>query len=416
MHVEAYAILKNRVDQVRTWGLRGVVAYLRRLPHERAVARFLARNAAAHAGETPARGITVVAPLSSSHSLSKAMRDFVVRLRGVGVPCQTFDTGLRDGRVASADYADLVTPRAEFDLLKYDHVVEMLTSPLPAGLPVKRCRVAFWEGEAGILKTFPYLVDSDVVVAMSDFNAAYYRREFPPSVKIDKVVYPLLPVPSDLLPRAEARRRFGLDAAAFCVFFNFDARAGERKNAAGALRAFAAAFQDVASARLVLKVNGAKARPDALAALQNQAAALGVAGKLVLVTEYLSSCDLYSLTAACDAYLSLHRAEGFGLGMAEAMQLGVPVVATGYSANVEFCTDETSFLVPYKLVPVNGDAFQAPMERWSEPDETAAARHLRALHENPQAGAVKAQAAKRFLAEHYGDVAFAQSVREFLEG
>ncbi|MCQ2389617.1 MAG: glycosyltransferase family 4 protein, partial [Kiritimatiellae bacterium] len=389
--------LAEKIRQARTWGLRGVVAWLRRLPHERAVARFLARNAAAHAGETPMRGITVVAPMSATNSLSKAMRDFVVRLRGVGVPCQVFDTNLRDGRVARADFADLITPRDEFNLLKYDHVVEMLASPLPAGLPVKRCRVAFWEGEAGILKTFPYLADSDVVIAMSDFNAAYYRREFPASVEVSKIVYPLLPVPSDLSSRAEMRRRFSLDAAAFCVFFNFDARAGERKNVVGAVRAFEAALGDVAAARLVLKVNGARERPDALASVKDLARTLGVAEKLLVVTDYLSSRELYSLTAACDAYLSLHRAEGFGLGMAEAMQLGVPVVATNYSANTEFCTDETAFLVPCTMVPVDGDAFQAPMERWAEPDVAIAARHLRALYGNPSAGAEKAAAAKRLL-------------------
>ena len=69
------------------------------------------------------------------------------------------------------------------------------------------------------------------------------------------------------------------------------------------------------------------------------------------------------MIASCDCYVSLHRSEGFGLTMAEAMYFGRPVIATGYSGNLDFMTEENSYLVPHTLVEIGPDANPYPPDK-----------------------------------------------------
>ena len=404
------------LGQVRAWGPRGILSALRRLPHERWIARTLLRNVHRHAGTVPQRGITVVAPMSGAYSLSKAMRDFVLRLSESGVPYQVFDTFGKDGRAARDDYESLLTPMAEFNLLKYSHVVEMFTSPLPAGLPVKRCRIAFWEGKAGILDVFPYLADSYAVIAMSDFNVRYFRRELPADVRVVKIPYPLQPPPAGVLGKDAARERFGVGAEDFTVFYNFDISSAGRKNPEGALEAFAKAFGGRKDCRLLLKINGARRAAEKMDELRAQANALGITDQMTVVTEYLSQTDLYSLTNACDMYMSLHRAEGFGLGIAEAMSLGKACIATDYSSTTEFCRPGTAIPIPCRLVPIGKEeGFCRHMELWAEPDVAAAAAALRRLKDDGLLRDKLGQTARKFVSEHYSSESFRQSIDSFLD-
>ncbi len=408
--------LLSTFRQLKAWGVSGAWSALRRLPHERRIAKTLAKSARQHVGTVPRRGITVVAPMSGAHSLSKAMRDFVVRLRETNVPHQVFDTFGREGRAARDDYEALLTPISEFDLLKYDHVVEMLTSPLPKGLPVKRCRIAFWEGEAGLLDVFPYLAESDTVIAMSDFNAAYFRRVLPPTVNVSKIRYPLAPLPKGILDRAAARTRFGIAAEDFVVFYNFDIGSAGRKNPEGTLNAFAKAFAGEKGCRLLLKINGARQAIERMDALRSTAMRLGIAEQMTIVTEYLTQTDLYSLTNACDVYMSLHRAEGFGLGIAEAMSLGKACIATDYSSTTEFCRPDTAIPIPCRLVPIGKEeGFCRHMELWAEPDVAAAAAALRRLKDDGALRDKLGQTARKFVSEHYSLESFSQSIDSFLD-
>ena len=80
---------------------------------------------------------------------------------------------------------------------------------------------------------------------MSDFNLAYFKRVLPASVRVSKIIYPLLPVPIGVLGKLDARVRFGIKPDDFVVFYNFDIRADYRKNPLGTLLAFSPAFADI---------------------------------------------------------------------------------------------------------------------------------------------------------------------------
>ncbi|MBQ7251016.1 MAG: glycosyltransferase family 4 protein [Kiritimatiellae bacterium] len=353
--------------------------------------------------------------MSGSYSLSKTMRDFVIRLRDAGIPHQVFDCGKPDPDLAKETYAHLLTPRGEFRLLRYTHVVEMVNSPLPGGLPVRRCRIVFWEGDGGLLDVYPYVADSDVVIAMSDFNAQCFRKALPESVAVAKVVYPMMPIPGGGRPRDEVRRSLGLLEKDFVFLFNFDLVAYSRKNPDGLLRAFAMAFPDATDARLVLKTNHAREYAGRLAGLRGLADELGMGGRVVFVNDYMPSSELYALAAACDAYVSLHRGEGFGLGIAEAMQLGKPVVTTAYSAPLEFCNEETALLVPFTMRQLNDGSMVSRMGPCADADVAAAADAMRRLYDDRAFAAALGSRARRFMERHFSGEAFKASVDALLD-
>ena len=143
---------------------------------------------------------------------------------------------------------------------------------------------------------------------------------------------------------------------------------------------------------------------------------LGIGEQFVHIPQYLPRADLDGLTAACDVYLSLHRAEGFGLGMAEAMSQGKPVVATNWSANTEFCRPDTAWCIPYRIVPVLPHEYMVATKEWAEADVEAAAAALQEVRSNPELVAERTAKGKKFMEEHFAIANFKKSVDTFLDG
>jgi glycosyltransferase involved in cell wall biosynthesis len=216
--------------------------------------------------------------------------------------------------------------------------------------------------------------------------------------------------------RNEIRDRFGIGKDDFMVLFTFDFGSYKRKNPIAAMRAFAKSLAATPDAKLVFKTMGAKSHPVLVAELEREAARLGISSKFRLITEYLPHAELYGLTAACDVYISLHRGEGFGLGMAEAMLMGKPVIATGWSANTEFCKEGSAFPVPYQLVPVKPDEYFTSMKEWAEADVDAAATILRRCYDVPALRMEVGARGKAFVENHFSNENFKKSVEAFLDG
>src|SRR6185437_2159485 len=106
---------------------------------------------------------------------------------------------------------------------------------------------------------------------------------------------------------------------------------------------------------------------------------------------------------ASNAYVSLHRAEGFGLGMAEAMSFGRIVIGTNFSGNTDFLTEQTGFPVPYTLRPVKPHEYSwAEAQDWAEPDLKTAAIILRQVFEAPELAINLAKVGRTLIREKYG--------------
>ena len=401
--------------KLKKWGVKGVCDYCFRKFGDLRRGWFFKRNAAAYINE-PEFGITVVGHLSDRGSLNKMLRDFCFALKDADIPFQTWDLGAH--AIPREDVEPILTCRGDFCVTKYTHLVEMIQSPVPDGLVRHRARIVFWEFESGLLQGYPVLMERPGdIIGMSDFNFNYYKTVFNGKRTVHKLLYPLRFTDKDLLSKEDARRKFGIAQDAFVVFYNFSYKSGiDRKNPEGVLRAFAKGVAQKDNSLLVFKTASSLEYPQRARCLQELAEALGVSNKVIFIDEYLTEQDVFNLTNTCDVYISLHRAEGFGLGIAEAMSLGKPVIVTDYSSTKEFCNASNSIPVDYKMVTVNGseNKLYSGAKKWAEPSIDAAAAALEKLYNNPHLAEKIGMAAKKSIRDQYSTSRFRDSILQFL--
>jgi glycosyltransferase involved in cell wall biosynthesis len=271
---------------------------------------------------------------------------------------------------------------------------------------VKRIAVWYWEMEDVPPEWIARLHWADEVWAPTRFIADTFRKY----LKVP--VVPMLP--GVVLPKFERKPRsdFGLREDRFLFLFTFDLFSTlARKNPLGLITAFRRAFRPDEPVELVIKVSRGDELPGDFALLKTACEANNVA----LLNTVLPRNDLLALIACADCYVSLHRSEGLGLGLAESMLMGRPVVATGYSGNLDFMTAENSYLVRCERVPCTEDA--PPYRKgsiWGEPDVNHAAEQMRRVYENRSEAQAKGARAKQELKELLSLDAYARRVSERL--
>ncbi len=196
---------------------------------------------------------------------------------------------------------------------------------------------------------------------------------------------------------------FALPPGRFHFLFSFDYFSyPARKNPLGVIRAFRDAFPPTRSdVGLVVKSNGdAGHHPDVRAAMEAHARE---DGRIRLVHGEISRPAMLGLLRAADAYVSLHRSEGFGQGMAEAMLFAKPVIGTDYSGSTDFLNHETGFPVSYRLRPVApGEYAWSAGQSWAEPDHKSAVEAMRFVADHPDEARRRGETARRSLAARYG--------------
>lgn len=181
------------------------------------------------------------------------------------------------------------------------------------------------------------------------------------------------------------RRYFGIPEADYAFLFFYDLRSyTSRKNPQGVIQAFRQllANRPYSKAHLVIKVNGVDTNPAAFNELQEQMGDLH--SNVTLMHREMSSDEVKNLVRSCDCFISLHRSEGFGFGIAEAMALGKPAIATAYSGNMDFMTQDVALCVDYKLIPVESGEYPHHEDQvWADPDYGQAAAFMMRLVDEP---------------------------------
>jgi hypothetical protein len=216
-------------------------------------------------------------------------------------------------------------------------------------------------------------------------------------------------VPITVGPAAElSRAELGMPEG-FCFLFVYDYRSVfRRKNPLGLVEAFRKAFPKGSGPSLVIKsICGDEFTADR----EELAAAITDRPEIHLVEETIAVEAKNAMIANCDCYVSLHRSEGLGLTMAEAMWFGKPVIATGYSGNLDFMTDENSYLVPYTAAKIGPDAEPYPAEgEWAEPDLEAAAKLMKEVVADPDAAGARGRRAATDIRRTHSAEASAASI------
>ncbi|HHC75139.1 MAG TPA: glycosyltransferase family 1 protein, partial [Thiothrix sp.] len=321
-----------------------------------------------HLNQAPAYGVNLMGYVFGQLGIGEDLRMAGRACRAVGLPFALFnfkpgdDIPQNDMSMATYVTDSLPYNINIFCMTALEHgrfYVEKGKKPL-----AKRYNIGYWPWE---LSQWP--VEWQDLTQLVDEVWVSTRHTY-------DALAPISPVPVLIMPMAvtlgdistKTRQNFNLpnDTTLFC--FSFDLNSSMyRKNPQACVEAFLQAFPDTEQkVGLVIKAHTPKKRNEHWEKLK---AVADTDPRLYIIEETLSRPDLLALYQNCDCFLSLHRAEGFGRGIAEALLLDLHVIATAYSGNLDFCEAQTVDLVDYSLIPVGDDQYPyGNGQVWAEPD------------------------------------------------
>ncbi len=239
----------------------------------------------------------------------------------------------------------------------------------------------------------------------------FTRRAIAPLTKASVIV---VPHPVTEKPASEGmREKFGIEKDAFLVSFIFSAGSSiNRKNPQAVIEAFRLFSADCPSAFLLMKASGNIDKDEALREL---IASISGESRIRIVTDKLSNAEINGLIRSSDAYVSLHRSEGFGLTVAEAIMHRTPVISTAWSGTEDFCDPENSWLVASALIPVvdsHPEFAGLPGAVWADPSPEIAAAHLSDIFRAPERAREKAEKAREFLLRYLAENSYEKALQK----
>ncbi|HTD03332.1 glycosyltransferase family 4 protein, partial [Undibacterium sp.] len=359
-------------------------------------------------------GVNVIGYARSEHGVGQSLRQFTGALDATTIPNVVIDfNNNNNSRVQDLSLENRIVSEPAHAINVFHINADQMTEAemhLPAHL-FSRYNIGFWHWE------LPDMLDEH----LAGFNSL--NEVWVPTGFVQEAVAKRSPVPVVRMPHAihftvspdAGRARFGLPADKFLFLMMYDFSSyQERKNPQAALDAFDQAFkQDGSKVALVIKTQNAQFHNADVAALRDR-----LAGRkdVIWINETLSRQEVYDLQSVCDALVSLHRSEGYGLGPAEAMFLGKPVIATNWSGNTEFMRPQNSLPVNYTLVKIEKDVgvYKAG-QTWANADVAHAASLMRQIVEDEGLRARISAEARRTMQEEYSPAAVGRRIRARLE-
>ncbi len=369
--------------------------------------------------EDPRLAVNVMGFLDDTLGLAEAARLYIAALRAAGVPVATTAIAppgpagsrrkmmKRYGNRAHDELRTEFEPAFNLACINGDHLV---TLARVRGTEVLAARptIGQWAWETDVLPSswLPAFQLLEEIWAFSTFVGENLGRLSPVPV----VVVPMavaVPDPSGVQVPIARDDRF-----TFLFMFDFFSTL-RRKNALGLIDAFARGFAPGEGPRLLLKTINGRLRPEVEAELRRE---IAKHPDIELVDAYLEPRQNAALMARADCYVSLHRSEGFGLTLAEAMSLGTPVIATGYSGNTDFMKPHNSYLVDWTPTRVGPSCEIYPAEgTWAEPDLDHAAEQMRRVWQRPAEARAKAERARLDIHRLYAPEVVGRLARARLE-
>ena len=245
----------------------------------------------------------------------------------------------------------------------------------------------------------------DEIWGISQYTANSYRH----------APVPVKPMPLPVVlgeVSDKGRAEWGLPNDAYLFVFSFDMNSRlSRKNPQGVVQAFKRAFPDQGSDEVGLILKVSHVNPDAKD-WKRLMRRIGNDRRIHLITSELRRPDVLALYKGCDCFVSLHRAEGFGRGIAEAMLLDLDLIVTGFSGNMDFCKQPSVGLVDYEMRQLApGEYFYGEGQSWADPDLGHAAALMKERAMTPRNRRTQRYDVERFMPGYCGAV-YAHRLRE----
>jgi glycosyltransferase involved in cell wall biosynthesis len=346
----------------------------------------------------PAPGVNLVGPFDSRSGLGEAARMLARAVEHAGIPFVAISYG--DSSHGGSD--ESIGPSSE--AVPYDTNVLCLqpdqlrsfANEVGVAFFSRRTNIGFWFWESTVFPDY-------YVPELRLLDRLWVPSQHVRGVMIQATSAPVHVIPIPVVARSvemSGREELGLPREGFVFLALFDLVSARRKNPQAVIDAFRTAFPPGAGAQLVIKtINGHDREPRHLRVLQEAASGRD---DITVLDGYVSARERDTMLAACDCFVSLHRAEGLGLPMLEAMCLGKPVIATGFSGNLDFMDDEGSYLVPFRLVPVpTGEWGHSEGALWAEPSVEVAAARMRQVFDAPDEARLVAEVGRNTVLARY---------------
>ncbi len=359
------------------------------------------------------KGVNLIGNIRSDAGLGQSCRLVASALEQTGIPLNIYQYTPS----GQANHADTAWDAKLSKELAYE-INLIHINPLELGTAYCRIdphawdyryNIAFWLWE---LEEFPdewtmYFQGLDEIWAPSAFTCEAIRKKT--SLPVTCMPY-YVEAP---VHESYTRAHFHLPEERFLFLMMYDSRScAERKNPEAVMHAFQKAFAPSdQSVGLVIKINHAAKEDERH--IQN---IMNGYTNIYLIKELLDRNGVNNLIQCADVVVSLHRAEGFGLVLAEAMLLGTPVIATNWSANTEFMNEEIACMTDYEFVTLEKELppFHAGC-RWADPDVAQAAEYMKKLHEDRAFAKELAQRAKKYMEDKLSMQQAAARIRDRLE-
>jgi glycosyltransferase involved in cell wall biosynthesis len=330
--------------------------------------------------ETSTKGINIAGYFEGEFGIGSSVRYYTEALKKSGIPfvLNNFTSHHHNSNDTTfSEFSDQNPYPVNVIVVNADQTEVFRNSVSPNYFKGKY-NIGIWAWE---LESFPeeFIRNTkyfDEIWAISSFVKDSISKKSPiPTVCVNT---PLVLDKSKLISNKE---KFGIKNNNFTFLFIFDfLSVFKRKNPLGIIKAFKQVFEDNSNVSLIIKCINNKESPSDFKQLKNESSE-----NIHLMTDTISKDDLLSLIASCDCYVSLHRSEGFGLTIAEAMCAGKPVIATYYGGNTDFMSEKNSFPVKYNLIKVeeNYGAYQKG-NVWANPDLKQASELMKKVYENQE--------------------------------
>lgn len=326
-------------------------------------------------------GINVAGPFKGMLGLGTATRNYAIAIRNKKIPhvLNTVTTGKKD-KDTYIEHFDNKNPHPINLLVFNADPSKWMYKKLGTEYFKNKYNIGIWFWE---LSNFPekwidrFQYYNEIWVA-SSFMANSISKYSPIPVK--RIT---CPVEVDERKFVKNKEKFGVKKDNFVFLFIFDFNSVfERKNPVGIIDAFNHAFNENENAVLIIKTINGNKYPEESKILANKCERKNI----LLLNERMNNEKLMSLYASSDCYVSLHRSEGVGFSLAEAMLAKKPVIATPYGGNTDFMNENNSFLVKYDLIRLTSDhGLYEKGNVWANPNLFHATSLMRYVYENPEA-------------------------------
>jgi glycosyltransferase involved in cell wall biosynthesis/2-polyprenyl-3-methyl-5-hydroxy-6-metoxy-1,4-benzoquinol methylase len=356
-------------------------------------------------------GVNIAGYFRAELGVGEAARLLTAAIEAAGVPHSTFTYDVTPSRKAHA-FSERGDRRAPYDVnilcVNADQTAAFARNAGP-GFFEGRYTIGYWFWE---LDRFPPSMHHAFDYVDEVWTATHFVASGIRAIGRRPVTTIPLPVLVPAISPGVTRESLGLPSS-FLFLFVFDFFSIlERKNPIGLIDAFSRAFRPGEGPTLLIKtINGHRKLTD----LERVRAAAAGRPDILIVDDYYSAEQKNSLMGLCDCYVSLHRSEGLGLTMAEAMALGKPVIATGYSGNIDFMTPENSYLVDYAMSEVPAECDPYPRGTlWADPSLDQAAEVMRHVYADRGEAMARGQRARTDILARHTPAASAAAVNERL--